>query len=240
MKKIYKKWLISISVIVFVVVLGGFFYLKQSTYTASSEAQKVAQQAKKIDNGLVFEGKKEKPAIIFYQGAFVEKESYSIWAQQVAEAGFSVYLLQTPFNLAIFDTQAAQKLMEKEQLTSVVLGGHSLGGVIASRAANDILPNQLQGVFFLASYPDEKGSLKGFDGAVLSLTGDYDGVLNQEKYQSAKQFLPKMTLYQTITGGNHAGFGSYGDQKGDNQAKITNSRQQQEISTLLIQWLETL
>lgn len=240
MKKNYKKWLISISVIVFVVVLGGFFYLKQSTYTASSEAQKVAQQAKKIDNGLVFEGKKEKPAIIFYQGAFVEKESYSIWAQQVAEAGFSVYLLQTPFNLAIFDTQAAQKLMEKEQLTSVVLGGHSLGGVIASRAANDILPNQLQGVFFLASYPDEKGSLKGFDGAVLSLTGDYDGVLNQEKYQSAKQFLPKMTLYQTITGGNHAGFGSYGDQKGDTQAKITNSRQQQEISTLLIQWLETL
>lgn len=103
------------------------------------------------------------------------------------------------------------------------MGGHSLGGVIASRFAADHQNNSaLEGVFFLASYPDQKGSLKDFKGKVLSIVGSKDGVLNQSSYEKAKTYLPQQTLSVTLDGGNHAGFGSYGVQKGDNQADWTN------------------
>ncbi|HPI99577.1 MAG TPA: alpha/beta hydrolase [Enterococcus sp.] len=241
MKKKYKKWLLVSGILCLILVLGSFFYIKSSSYVASSAAQITAKKAIREDNVLIFEGKKENPAIIFYQGALVENKSYSIWAYQVAEAGFSVYLIQSPFNLAVLDTKAAQELIEKEQLSTVVLGGHSLGGVIASRAAGELIQeNKVKGVFFLASYPDEKGSLQTFEGSVLSITGDYDNVLNEKNYQESKQFLPQQTEYQTIIGGNHAGFGSYGPQKGDGKSIITNQQQQMEISERLIQWLQTI
>jgi hypothetical protein len=72
------------------------------------------------------------------------------------------------------------------------------------------------------------------------MTGDHDDVLNEKNYQEAKQFLPQQTEYQTIIGGNHAGFGSYGSQKGDGKSTITNQQQQIKISEILIQWLQTI
>ena len=65
-----------------------------------------------------------------------------------------------------------------------MIGGHSLGGVIASRYAAS-QKNGLKGVFS-ASYPDEKGSLAETNLPVLSLTASNDEVLNQGNYQAAK------------------------------------------------------
>lgn len=87
---------------------------------------------------------------------------------------------------------------------------------MASRfAANQLAANDkdLKGVFFFASYPDEKGSLADQSISVLSLTGSQDQVVNQENWQAARSFLPESTTFQTIEGGNHAGFGTYGLQK---------------------------
>lgn len=50
--------------------------------------------------------------------------------------------------------------------------------------------------------------------------------MNQEAYQEAKQYLPERTEYVSINGGNHGGFGSYGEQKGDGEAEISNADQQ--------------
>jgi hypothetical protein len=51
--------------------------------------------------------------------------------------------------------------------------------------------------------------------------------------------LPKDTQYVSIEGGNHAGFGNYGVQKGDNKATISNEQQQTEISQLIVAWLQS-
>ncbi|MFZ1780692.1 MAG: alpha/beta hydrolase, partial [Enterococcus aquimarinus] len=72
---------------------------------------------------------------------------------------------------------------------------------------------------------------------VLSITGSKDGVLNQEAYESGKQYLPAETTFEVIEGGNHAGFGSYGAQKGDDEATIPNENQQEIISQLVLEWL---
>ena len=53
-----------------------------------------------------------------------------------------------------------------------------------------------------------------------------DGVLNREKYEADRINLPQNTTETVIDGGCHAGFGSYGAQKGDGAPVISgNSRQ---------------
>ena len=52
--------------------------------------------------------------------------------------------------------------------------------------------------------------------------------------------MPDNTTFAEIKGGNHAGFGSYGAQKGDGKATISNSQQQQELSKYIITWLKEI
>lgn len=239
MKK-FKKIALWVVSILLVLLAAGFIYIKSSTYHPTPQATKSASQAEKLDNALVFKGNPDKPSIIFYQGALVDNASYSIWASKVAEAGYSVYLLKEPLNLAIFNPDLAEKVIKDEHLSQYIVGGHSLGGVMASRFAAGHQDNSaLEGVFFLASYPDQKGSLKDYKGKVLSLVGSKDSVINQSSYEKAKAYLPQQTMNVTLDGGNHAGFGSYGAQKGDNQADISNEKQQEEIAAELIKWLQT-
>ncbi|EKF50738.1 alpha/beta hydrolase [Lactococcus garvieae] len=238
MKKLQKitLWVASILLILFA---AAFIYIKSSTYHPTERANTVAQKAEKKDGVLLFKGNPDKPSLIFYQGAFVENASYSIWASKVAKAGYSVYLLKEPLNLAVLSPNKAESVIKAENISAYVVGGHSLGGVMASRfAEKNQDKSALKGVFFLASYPDEKGSLKDFRGNVLSIVGSKDGVLNWSSYKKAKEYLPQQTVNVTIKGGNHAGFGSYGAQKGDNQADISNEKQQEEIATELINWLK--
>ena len=65
-------------------------------------------------------------------------------------------------------------------------------------------------------------------------------MLNWESYHSSQKLLPAKTDFQVIDGGNHAGFGSYGPQKGDNKASISDKKQQSEVSELLLKWLQTI
>ncbi|MBC9703437.1 MAG: alpha/beta hydrolase, partial [Enterococcus sp.] len=99
---------------------------------------------------------------------------------------------------------------------------------------------QLKGIFYLASYPDKKGTLAKSKLPILSITASNDQVLDQEAYDSAKEYLPTQTEYVSIEGGNHGGFGSYGEQKGDGKAEITNADQQTAIVNTLLNWLAGL
>ena len=61
---------------------------------------------------------------------------------------------------------------------------------------------------------------------VYAAYGSEDGVLNREKYEADRINLPQDTTETVIDGGCHAGFGSYGAQKGDGAPVISgNSRQ---------------
>jgi len=232
MRKLY-KWLIGILITLLVIILGSFIVIKNKEYQPSTAANNAAKTSTMINSTTKFQGDDTKPMVIFYPGALVEPKSYSIWAKQVAAAGYSVYIIRFPLDMAVLKTDAASKIQDNKDY---VIGGHSLGGTMASRYAHN---NQkhLKGVFFLASYPEEKGTLRKTDVPVLSITASHDGVLNQNNYQKAKKLLPNNTVYELISGGNHAGFGSYGKQSGDNTASISNQKQQNIICILLINWL---
>ncbi|SEK71389.1 Alpha/beta hydrolase family protein [Carnobacterium iners] len=247
-----KKIAVWLTLTLLLLVTIGFVTLKNLTYQPSSLALEAATNTSsytvETTNNVVYFKPTKKPlnsSLIFYQGALVNQKSYSIWASKLASEGYPVYLVHHPFNLAITNKNKAKDIVEEYAIKDYIIGGHSLGGVMASRYAHDkqkdptIDKGSLKGIFFLASYPDSNGSLKNTDLSVLSVTGSNDGVLNQESYLESKKFLPDDTLYSSIEGGNHAGFGSYGPQKGDSSATITNKEQQRILYSTLFSWLKT-
>lgn len=89
--------------------------------------------------------------------------------------------------------------------------------------------SEIAGLIFLAAYPTRELQTL----PVLSLYGSEDGVLNMEKYQEAIGLAADCREY-VLEGGNHAGFGNYGSQKGDGEAGITDREQWQE--TIVTSW----
>lgn len=219
-------------------VMGGL-WLKHHTYQPTAAARQALQSATVKRDQIIFPAHEQRQlTVIFYPGALVEPASYAPWAHQVAQAGYTVKIARFPLNLAILAPKQARALVPAHQ--AYVIGGHSLGGVMAARWAHQHHPAALKGVFFFASYPDQKGRLDHTSLPVLSLTGSRDGVLNWPRFRTAQKYLPRETTKQTITGGNHAGFGAYGPQKGDRAATISNHAQQTAIAQALLKWLATL
>ncbi len=237
------KVLIGVLITVVILTIAGWVGWQQLHYPAVDAAVTVAKEADDEGNVLYFAGDEEKPLVIFYPGALVDAESYSVWAAGLAEKGYPVAIVKMPFNMAVLAGNRAEAVLKEIPHDSYVIGGHSLGGVMASRfAANQLAENdnELKGVFFFASYPDEKGSLADQSIAVLSLSGSQDQVVNQENWQAARSLLPETTTFQTIEGGNHAGFGTYGLQKGEAAADLSNEAQQKAIVVQMAAWLSEL
>ena len=135
-----------------------------------------------------------------------------------------------PLNLAVFGANAAADVTAAyPDIEHWAIGGHSLGGAMAAKYAFDN-PGAMAGLVFWASYPAGSNDLSGADIAVSSIYGSNDGVATPDQVLAAKPLLPANTAWVEITGGNHAQFGWYGPQEGDNPATI--SREEQQAQTV--------
>lgn len=91
---------------------------------------------------------------------------------------------------------------------------------------------ELSGVVLLAAYPTS--SLKEGQLSVASIVGSNDGVLNRDSYENGLQYMPGSFAETIVEGGNHAWFGSYGEQRGDGVATISHEEQwQQTVDAVL-------
>lgn len=63
--------------------------------------------------------------------------------------------------------------------------------------------------------------------------GSNDGVVNRDKLESCIAQLPTDSVLE-IAGGNHAGFGDYGAQSGDNGATISADDQQEQAAEAVV------
>ncbi|MCU1420467.1 MAG: hypothetical protein JWN36_118, partial [Microbacteriaceae bacterium] len=68
---------------------------------------------------------------------------------------------------------------------------------------------------------------------VLSISGSRDGLSTPQKIADARPLLPDSARFVVIRGADHASFGDYGAQPGDNPATITSARAQVEITRAL-------
>ena len=158
-------------------------------------------------------------ALIFYPGGNVDPYAYEDLCNSLADNGIPVIVAQMPMKLAIFGINRANGIIKDyPDVDRWYIGGHSLGGAMAAiwtaKHQDDV-----DGVIFLAAY-----STKDLDVPVLSIYGSNDGVLNMKNYSKNLPRLSDVKEY-IIEGGNHCQFGSYGFQKGDNEATISHEEQ---------------
>ena len=177
-----------------------------------------------IDSGnVVFEPQEAKTGIIFYPGGKVEHNAYQPLMAELARKGVLCVLVKMPFNLAVFDINAADGIQEQyPEIEDWYIGGHSLGGSMAASYLADHA-DEYEGLILLGSYSTT--DLSDTDLDVLSIYGSEDKVLNREKYDKYKSNLPEDLTEVVIAGGCHAYFGMYGAQDGDGTPTVSNHEQ---------------
>ena len=172
---------------------------------------------------IVFEPEGATKGFIFYPGGKVEYTAYIPLMQACAEEGILCVLVEMPFNLAVFDVNAADGIQkEYPEIEEWYIGGHSLGGSMAASYIADHAEDYA-GLVLLGSY--STADLSDTDLAVLSVFGSEDTVMNREKYDKYKSNLPNGFTELVVDGGCHAYFGMYGAQDGDGTPTITNEEQ---------------
>ncbi|MEI7024178.1 alpha/beta fold hydrolase [Paenibacillus sp. y28] len=239
-----KRILLSSVVIVILLIGASWISYRWLVYSpaeraAASMISDMNVRVNEAGDSFVFEptGTVRSLSVIFYPGALVAPESYSPWARELAANGFRVYMVRMPFDLAVLGSNKADAIIAAHPNEAFVIGGHSLGGALAARYAAS-RADKLKGIFFMAAYADAKGSLAGTSLKALQMTGSKDGILNWQTWEAGKSLMPKDTTYVSIEGGNHGQFGSYGYQRGDNQARISEEEQHKQMTQALIAWLE--
>ena len=180
----------------------------------------------------------ETVGVVFYPGARVHPEAY-LWtlAPIVAEEDVVVVVPEMPLNLAILDSSAADDVMASHgEIDRWVVGGHSLGGAMACRYAADT-DADLEGVLLFAAYCDDGDDLRGSNLPVLSVQGTADGVIDQGTERANRDLLGSDSRVVELEGMNHAQFGAYGDQRGDDPAEISDEAARDRLTAAVLEWL---
>ncbi len=237
--KIIKRIALGLVVVVALIVVG-FVAWAETPLGPSPEAITALQSDANVtvttDNFITFQPVNLKPstAFIFYPGGRVDYRSYAAPLRAIAEQGYLVVLVPVRLNLAFFDINAAEPVFAAHpEITRWVVGGHSLGGVAASLFAGK--HSEVSGLVFWASYPADD-SLKDSDLRVLSIYGTKD-MAGMSKFDETAILNPADTQYVVIDGGNHAQFGDYGAQPGDNEAAISRAEQQSQVVSAVVSFL---
>jgi hypothetical protein len=204
---------------------------------ASDENVSVSQ-----DEWLVFtpaDGKAD-AGLIFYPGGKVDPVSYAPAARSIAEAGYQVVIVPMPLNLAFFSPDKADEVIaEFPEVNRWGIAGHSLGGSMAARFVYEH-PGEIGGLALWAAYPAGTDDIGDRTLPVTVIFGTQDGLASLDEIEGGRPLLPPKGRWVPIEGGNHAQFGWYGPQSGDNPATISRENQQEQIVEAMLDLLGSL
>lgn len=241
--KIGKYIVLGLSALLILLAAGMVVWSETGTYPAGTVAAAALESTDAVtvtqDKYIVFTPA-EAPAtgLIFYPGGLVEPAAYAPVLHQIAESGVLVVITPMPLNLAIFNPNAANGVMEDfPQITSWYLAGHSLGGAAAGIYAANHSTN-IQGIAFWDSYPPQSADLSTLDLAVYSIYGTTDGFANTDNFDENRVLLPADAHYFPIEGASHAQFGDYGPQAGDVEPAISLSEQHEIVVDIMLEFVK--
>lgn len=216
-KKRLKIILLTLTTILFISA-GGFFIWASDYYKADKIALEIMETDNEItviDNLTILKSSETSDkAFIFYPGAKVEAISYLPMLEKLKQKGITTIIVEMPFNMAIFDSNAADDVFDiLPSIKNWYIGGHSMGGAMASNYAsknkNKVEGLILLGAYIYGNYPADKA---------LTIYGTFNSNLEKNI-----DYTENIVI---IDGGNHAQFGNYGEQKGDSAATISRDDQQ--------------
>ena len=230
-KKMKRRYIVPLTVVSIVIAaVLGFLSWTAFYYHADATAVSFAQN----DSTLINEGsltilpeEDSSTAVIFYPGAKVEAIAYLPILKQIREeAHVTCILVHMPLNLAFFNVNAADQIIEDfPDIKAWYLAGHSLGGAMASSYAAKH-QDKLQGLILMGAY----------------IYGDYPAEKALTIYGSLNTQVEAKINYTEnvvrIEGGNHAQFGNYGKQKGDADAVISAAQQQKEAVEAVVEFMK--
>lgn len=242
MKKILNKktLFISLFTLALLVILSFaiFFIWSQNTFEAVDADQIEMEEVIDPENGwYIYRAENAEQGLILYPGAKVEPEAYGYLAQELSKQNITVAIPSVRLNLSILDVSKADEMIESDDSIEWYVSGHSMGGAAAAMYADQHL-DRVKGLILLGAYAASNDYLNESTLPVLSISGSEDGLSTPEKIKENSSNLPESTEFIEIPGGNHAYFGVYGSQSGDNEAQITVSEQQEIIVDLIVEWLE--
>ena len=225
-KKHFNKFLKIFSIILLVFIIIFIIYVSDY-YKSSDEALKLLNNSNILVKSNYIEIKNESDiGFIFYPGGKVEYTSYLPFLTNLNNYGFNIFLVNMPFNLAVFNINAADNIIKNNSnIDTWIISGHSLGGIMASNYASNN-QDKIDNLILLGSYNYNNFPLE----KTLTIYGEHD-LLTKDSINYSKNVV-------MIEGGNHAYFGNYGNQKGDGIATISNSNQQDLTINEIIKFLK--
>lgn len=241
------KWLL-IALVALITIIGLGFVAYATIATADPDPAALAAleptEDVSVEQGewLVFDpaGSEPSTGLILYPGGFVDPQAYAPLARDIAAQGYKVVITPMPLNLAVFSPNAAQEVIDAfPEIQSWAVGGHSLGGAMASQFAGRS-PAEVDGLVLWAAYPAGSNDLSAAPIAVTSIYATNDGLTTLDDIDASRALLPASTVFVPIEGGNHAQFGSYGPQRGDGEASIEAETQQAQVVEATVRLLEQI
>ena len=173
-------------------------------------------------------GATARTGLVFYPGALVDPRAYVPLLTSLAAHGYPVDIVKAPFGIAFLAPGAPGAIIGAHRsVTRWVIGGHSLGGVVASSYAAGGHVG-VRGLLLWASYPN--GSIAGSTSlAVTSVSAGNDGLATPARIEASRPDLPPDTVFVVVAGAVHADFGDYGPQRGDGTPTIGRHEAQSQI-----------
>ena len=244
--KMFRKYWWVVLIAVPLLAVGGFVLWASGASAPMPEALAALTSDSQVtvENGpwLVFRpaGARLPAGLIFYPGGKVDYRAYGPAMRAIAAAGYTAVIVPMPLNLAVFaPDRAGDVIAALPEIKRWAVGGHSLGGSMAAHFAY-AHPTAVQGLVLWASYPASNENLSTHPLAVVSISGSLDGLATPAKIDASRTLLPAATHWVPIAGGDHAQFGWYGPQAGDNPATISRADQQQQAVAATLELLKSL
>lgn len=241
-------WLVALAIVALTVSL---LFLTSPYQGPDSAADRLDSEAglsvASTDSGYIIDPSGESEGgLVFYPGARVAPNAYlDSLAPLAREANVTVVVPRMPLNLAIVDyglartpladDAAAEAIAARPGIDRWYVGGHSLGGVVACRYAEENT-DRIDGVVLYASYCDRDISGTGL--AVLSVVGAGDTVLNRAAYRRSLDRLPEGATTAELPGLNHTQFGNYTGQRGDTPTGTGYDVAHARLNEVAIAWFE--
>ena len=225
--------LLGVAAAVLVVAIAGFLWWAQPQPLLPEAAAALASTPMatyaEVDGNLTYTPVGATPAtgLVLYPGAKVPSAAYAPQARAIAERGYLVVVVGVPFNLAVFDIDAAGGVIAAHpEIATWAVGGHSLGGSMAAQFI-DSHPGTVDGLVLWASY--SAADLSGDELAVLSAYGTLDqGKASYTSPTNVAKLGTNLT-FKVVDGGNHEQMGWYTGQPNDPPATIPRADQQAQV-----------
>lgn len=239
--KIIRRLLIGTVITILVLGIGFWSWATIRAQEATERATTILEEnsVQREDGQLVFQpALPTTKGLIYYPGGLVDPEAYAGTAQGLADAGYLVVVPKMPLNLAFTGINKADEIIaEFPEITSWVIGGHSLGGAMAAEYAKNNT-DKVDGLIMYASYPANSEEFIDFPMPILCITASNDpGSPNQQAFY---EVISNSATLVVIEGGTHLQYADYEYQPNDGIPTITSEEQQEEIVNATVQFLEEL